>query len=68
MGKGGRRKTVPVRVNDPLDRYFAMYFVRGSPLLTLAPLGPRVEASTPEELAKRTDAALVEATKGEPEN
>jgi hypothetical protein len=68
MGKGGRRKTVPVRVSDPRDRYFATYFVRGSPLLTVAPLGPRVTASTPEELERQTGEAIVNATKDEPKS
>jgi hypothetical protein len=66
--KGGRRKTVAVKVKDPFDRYFNAYFVRGNPVLTVAPLGPRVTASTPEELEEQTDDAIVKATKGEPNN
>jgi hypothetical protein len=67
MGKGGRRKTVPVVVdsNDPFAKYVRTYFVRGNPVMTLAPLGPAVPASTPEELEERTDEAIVKATKDE---
>lgn len=68
MGKGGRRKTVAVKVSDPMDRYFRTYFVRGNPVMTLAPLGPRVKASSPEELDQRTAEAVAEATRDEREN
>jgi hypothetical protein len=68
--KGGRRKTVAVKVaaGDPLGKWGALFVNRGNPLLKLEPLGPRVKASNPEELQRRTDAALVAKTSGKVPN
>jgi hypothetical protein len=61
MGKGGRKKLRPaviVRPGDPLGRWGALFCHRGEPIFRLVPLGPRVAASTPEELIERTAEAL----------
>ena len=65
--KGGRPKGIPyvVRPGDPLGKWGAFFVHRGEPLLQLAPLGPNVKASNPEELRERTDDALVDLTKGQ---
>jgi len=56
--KGGRQKLVPTPVWGPLGRYFAMFTCRGNRIMQLEPLGPVVQASTPEELASRTKAVM----------
>jgi len=68
--KGGRRKTVAVKVDpkDPFPRWFRTYFSRGNPVMTLAPLGPVVTASNPEELTDRTVEALVGTPRGNKAN
>jgi hypothetical protein len=68
--KGGRRKTVPVIVDskDPFAKWFRTYFSRGNRVMTLAPLGPVVKASNPQELTDRTVEALVGTPQGKKAN
>lgn len=65
MTKRRRAKPAPVKVaaNDPLGRFRAMFVHRGVQLIQIEQLGPRVPASTPEELESATSEALTELTK-----
>lgn len=55
--KGGRQK--PATVVDPaLGRWGALFTFRGNPLFQITHYGPRVKASTPEELKENTAIAM----------
>jgi hypothetical protein len=43
-----------------LGKFGAMFTCRGNPLVQIVAVGPRVTASTPEELERATAAALEE--------
>lgn len=66
MGKGGRIKTTPH--GGPLGRWGAFFTHRAQVLLHVEPLGPRVAASTPEQLVEKTIETLIDAVKDDPEN
>jgi hypothetical protein len=67
MGSGGKpNKCVPVR--SPLGRYGAFFVHRGQDLLKVAAIGPKVEASSPEELEQATAEALAKDAKDKPRN
>jgi hypothetical protein len=71
MGKGGKKKRRPAVVvgpDDPLGKWGAIFYCRREPIFRLVALGPRVAASTPEELRERTAEALIAANKGEKPN
>jgi hypothetical protein len=53
-------KGQPVVVPAWLGKFGAMFTYRGNRLFQFAAIGPRVKASTPEELQQATAAALEE--------
>lgn len=50
--------------NGPLGKWAALFTFRGNRVFQLAPLGPKVAASNPEELAAETERALRGGFKG----
>jgi hypothetical protein len=53
-----------VVANGPLGKWAALFTFRGNRVFQLAPLGPKVAASNPEELAAETERALRGGFKG----